>query len=216
MAIKNLPKGKGIEHGALFWPTPLTYEHKILFSDTSFKKHYSDKMPDVGQSSGFVEPDLDYKDLPSFPEKLDFFIANHVLEHVEKPLSFFNLGYSLLKVGGVMMLTVPDAAKIYDKKRPRATLTDFLIAELDPCLARAKIFEYIIEVEKLTEEMNILDRHLNIVASNEDPHLWTFDRITFQLVISQMIDRLGSNMKIKDSYYNNEFEEITLFIERIS
>ena len=50
---------------------------------------------------------LDKESLPFREDSVDYFLANHVIEHLNNPLSFLEECYYALKVGGVLEVAVP-------------------------------------------------------------------------------------------------------------
>jgi SAM-dependent methyltransferase len=76
-----------------------------------------------------VAPDVvdDGARLASFAEaSLDFVVANHVLEHVEDPIDALEHQLRVLRPGGVLYLTLPDARHSFDAARPRTTVEHLL------------------------------------------------------------------------------------------
>jgi SAM-dependent methyltransferase len=211
-----LPKGNGVELGALYWPTPLTQDHNILYSDIRTRdeslKFYNDKAPPVEQSPGMI--DIDFKiGLNDFcidcPKELDFFISNHCIEHVPLPQIFLKAVEIVLRPGGVAMITVPDAQKIYDRPRARTRVTDFY-GSID-----SKRLEYIYHVEGIKNFNKAYIRLQEIKENGEDPHLWTFDLSTIQSVLIDTFNYFDIKLKIKTLRYNQHFEEINVFLEKI-
>jgi len=215
-ATLMLPKGNGVELGALYWPTPLTEYHSVLYADIKTKEEslqfYEDKSPPLDQSPGMVDVDI-IIDAESFKEKvpkdLDFFIASHVFEHTTHPAQFLLDSASILKKGGVAMITVPDAIKIYDRPRPRTRVTDFIFC------VDSKRLEYIFYVEKIKNYKDSLKRLHEIKVTKEDPHLWTFDLSTIQPLLTDAFSYFEVPFKIKHICYNAMFEEINVFLEKI-
>jgi hypothetical protein len=222
-AGKELPTGYGIELGALYWPTPLGPEHFVSYTDFRAKEksreHYAGKEPPLNQSPGMVDVDIQWNDVleTRFSEKdqLSFFIANHVFEHLPNPAAFLVTVSQIIKRGGVLMLTIPDAEKIYDKSRPRCTLADLIVASVDSSLHHSKILEYLVHVEKVTEPVALSAAKHKILETVDDPHLWTFDQTTFVPLLGDIFDHFKLPFRVKKSCYNAPFEEIIAFIEKI-
>jgi SAM-dependent methyltransferase len=57
---------------------------------------------------------------------LDFVIANHVYEHVEDPIAALENALRVLRVGGVLFITIPDARRTFDVARRRTTVEHLL------------------------------------------------------------------------------------------
>lgn len=211
-----LPKGRGIELGPLYWVSPLTPDHLVAYADIRTKdeslKFYNDKAPPVEQSPGMVDVDIivgrnDF--CIDCPKELDFFISNHCIEHVPSPQIFLKAVERVLRPGGVAMITVPDAQKIYDRPRARTRVTDFY-GSID-----SKRLEYIYHVEGIKNFNKAYIRLQEIKENGEDPHLWTFDLSTIQSVLIDTFNYFDIKLKIKTLRYNQHFEEINVFLEKI-
>jgi predicted SAM-dependent methyltransferase len=59
-------------------------------------------------------------------ETLDFVIANHVLEHIEDPIDALVNWLRVLRPGGVLFLTLPDASQSFDSPRRRTSVAHLL------------------------------------------------------------------------------------------
>jgi SAM-dependent methyltransferase len=59
-------------------------------------------------------------------DSLDFVVANHVVEHVEDPIHTINQMLRVLRPGGILFLTLPDARHWFDAARPRTTVEHLL------------------------------------------------------------------------------------------
>lgn len=57
---------------------------------------------------------------------VDFVIANHVLEHIEDPIETLEQWLRVIRPGGVLLLTLPDARHTFDAPRPRTTVDHLL------------------------------------------------------------------------------------------
>jgi SAM-dependent methyltransferase len=57
---------------------------------------------------------------------LDFVIANHVLEHIEDPIETLEHWLRVIRPGGILFLTLPDARHTFDAPRPRTTVDHLL------------------------------------------------------------------------------------------
>lgn len=55
-------------------------------------------------------------------ESVDFVIANHVLEHLEDPIGALENLVRVIRPGGVLFLTLPDARHTFDAPRPRTSI----------------------------------------------------------------------------------------------
>lgn len=219
-ARDKLPTSYGIEHGALAWPTILSDKHFVSYFDyrntETSQKFYGDKLPPADQSSGLVVPNIvgEMDILLDLNLELDFYIASHVFEHLPDPIKFLRIISKILKPGGRLMLTVPDAKCIYDKNRPRTTITDLICAGASSDIYYAKILEYIVEVEKIKDPLIAENRKKEILILKDDPHLWTFDTSTYAPLLEEIAECCSIPFKVVSTHYNKPFEEIIAFLER--
>lgn len=65
------------------------------------------------------------------PDKFDYIIACHVIEHVPDPIGYLHGLAKLLNPGGIIMLAVPDKRVTFDLHRPLTTI-DHLGTSKDP------------------------------------------------------------------------------------
>ena len=81
-----------------------------------------------------IVPDIvaDAAQLPFANESLDFVVASHVLEYLPLPLRALANWYSGLRVGGFLLLKVPDKRYTFDAGRARTHLEHLLIEDLNP------------------------------------------------------------------------------------
>jgi hypothetical protein len=116
----NFLHGQGIEIGALHNPLRLPPAAKVQYVDrmsvAQLRQHY----PELAALE-LVEADIldDGERLGCVPDmSQDFVIANHFLEHCENPLLALHNLLRVLKVEGVLYLTVPDKRYTFDSSRP--------------------------------------------------------------------------------------------------
>lgn len=159
-------RGEGIEIGAL---------HRPLWVPPGVHVRYVDAMTSeklLEAISGIYEPlqrlvRVDVVDdgarLASFDDaSLDFVIANHVLEHLEDPAGALGHWIRVLRPGGVLLLTLPDARHTpFDAPRARTTV-----------------------------EHALRDHREGPVGSRED-HLSEWARVAEQLPADRIPERVG-------------------------
>ena len=62
-------------------------------------------------------------DLSTIPDcKYDFVLASHALEHIANPMKALREWKRVLKVGGALLVVVPDKQRTFDHKRPFTTI----------------------------------------------------------------------------------------------
>lgn len=72
----------------------------------------------------------DYADLVD--ETFDVLIANHVLEHIDRPIQWLQTARRLLRDGGVLFFVLPDKKKSFDRFRTDTPLSHLLFEHLAP------------------------------------------------------------------------------------
>jgi SAM-dependent methyltransferase len=123
-------RGSGIEIGALDFPLRMPSGARVRYVD------YLDEARlravhsrTLSEGRPLVVPDIvdDGARLASFADgSLDFVVANHVLEHVEDPIAALEHHLRVLRPGGVLYFTLPDARATFDARRKRTTTEHLL------------------------------------------------------------------------------------------
>ena len=119
-------RGEGIEIGALYRPQRVPPGARVTYVDHAtadelrriYPEHDWVQAPDVvdeGETLGKFDD-----------ESLDFVMANHMLEHVEDPVSALHTFLRVLRPGGILFLTLPDARDSFDGRRARTTVDHVL------------------------------------------------------------------------------------------
>ncbi len=177
-------RGEGIEIGALDFPLRLPRGASVCYVDyldaVGLCEAYDSTL---SEGRPLVVPDVvdDGARLALFPdESLDFVVANHMLEHVEDPIAALQHQLRVLRSGGVLYLTLPDARQSFDAPRKRTTTEHLLRDHRDgPHVSRREHYE---ECARLIEGHSgaILTRR---VTEMEDeclrPHFHVWEPITF-------------------------------------
>jgi SAM-dependent methyltransferase len=123
--------GDGIEIGALHRPLRLPPAARVRYVDVMSR----DKLLATYSSAVYGNPKwvvpthvIDNGErLDSFVDQsVDFVIANHMLEHTEDPIATLGHLVRVLRPGGVLFLTLPDARHTFDALRERTTVDHLL------------------------------------------------------------------------------------------
>ena len=114
--------GTGLEVGPGHVPFPVPRGVEVRFVDRLTSVQHHDLFPELPLEMGFVEPDivadLDADRLRAVESSSqDFVIASHVIEHLADPLGFLDDAHRVLRVGGVLLLLVPDRRCTFDRDR---------------------------------------------------------------------------------------------------
>lgn len=122
--------GQGIEIGALHHPLKLPSSAHVTYVDhlpvEKLREHY----PELGEEA-LVPVDVlgSAEDLSAFADdSLDFVIANHLVEHLEYPISALLEFQRVLRPGGILYLALPDKRQTFDVRR-ELTSVEHLIEE---------------------------------------------------------------------------------------
>jgi SAM-dependent methyltransferase len=129
VALRYL-RGDGIEIGALDFPLRLPRGAEVRYVDyldaAGLREAYASTLR---EGRPLVTPDIvdDGARLASLADSsLDFVVANHMLEHVEDPIAALEHQLRVLRLGGVLYLTLPDARESFDAPRKRTTTEHLL------------------------------------------------------------------------------------------
>jgi len=118
--------GNGIEIGALYRPQRVPPGASVTYVDHAA----ADELRRIYSEHDWIQPPdvIDEAErLTTFgDDSLDFVMANHVLEHVEDPVGALSSFLRVLRPGGVLFLTLPDARRSFDGPRERTPVEHVL------------------------------------------------------------------------------------------
>lgn len=126
--------GQGIEIGALAAPLRVppgvTVRHVDRLDRAGLLREEGPHSVALGLDAAAI-PDIDVVDDAGTLAKLgdasvDFVIANHVLEHLEDPIEALENWLRVVRPGGIVLLTLPDARHTFDVGRERTTVEHLL------------------------------------------------------------------------------------------
>jgi GT2 family glycosyltransferase len=108
-----LLRGRGVEIGALNAPARLAASVEVEYCDHVSKNRAQALFPELAAST---LPEIDHvidvdsEGLSKFgPESVDFVIANLVIDHLADPVGFVKEAFRIVKPGGHVVLSIPDA-----------------------------------------------------------------------------------------------------------
>lgn len=121
----SLLSGEGIEIGAFDQPSRIPPGAKVRYVDVISKAEAKKLFPEV-DSNRVVAPDIiadmNQKGLEMLADgSLDFVIACHVLEHLANPIMALAGMLRVLRIGGHLVLGVPDKRFTFDRPRKITT-----------------------------------------------------------------------------------------------
>ncbi|HSO07549.1 MAG TPA: methyltransferase domain-containing protein [Pelomicrobium sp.] len=120
-------RGEGLEIGALHFPLRVPRRARVRYVDRMSKadalRAFPDLDPDRVVSPEFIDDGFTLADVPDASQ--DFLIANHVLEHAPDVLGTLETWSRVLRPGGHLILSVPVAARCFDRERPLTPVAHF-------------------------------------------------------------------------------------------
>jgi SAM-dependent methyltransferase len=117
-------RGEGIEIGALHQSLPIPINVKIHYVDRLEYESSLDRYAELLKEE-VIRPDIidDAYSLETIKnESFDFCICNHVFEYMRDPIGAFINWMRILKPGGILYISIPDAGNPLDKGRPVTSL----------------------------------------------------------------------------------------------
>lgn len=116
--------GNGVEIGALHLPLPIPTGVTVQYVDLVSQEENIILHPELPAhrivKNNYIDDGFTLNRIES--SSMDFVIANHVLEHAPNPLQvLYNWG-RILKPNGIFFISIPLAAKCFDKGRVISTL----------------------------------------------------------------------------------------------
>lgn len=177
-------RGDGIEIGALDFPLRLPRGARVRYVDhldeVGLREVHSTTL---SEGRPLVVPDVvdDGTRLSSFADaSLDFVVANHMLEHVEDPIAALEHQLRVLKIGGVLYLTLPDARQSFDAPRERTTVDHLLRDHHEgPQRSRCEHYEECAQLIEGRTGENVTKRAQEMAAEGLCPHFHVWEPVTF-------------------------------------
>lgn len=125
-----------LEIGAFTAPTLLPHETHLRILDFYPTDELRAQAKALGKEPGTVL-EVDYVCRSDrydevIHEQFDLIIANHVFEHISRPIDWLNCCGRLLRSGGLLSLVIPDKKYNFDKFRGDTSLTQLLLEYFRP------------------------------------------------------------------------------------
>ena len=231
-SAKNYLQGKGVEFGALHNPLVVnSRKAKVLYADKYSKTDLLDNFKELQSlAKSIVETDvfldLNEDNLQKLREyNFDFFIANHVIEHLINPLQFLANVSGVMKSGSYLYLAVPDKEYTFDRHR-ELTTWEHLYEEYNnktDILSEAHLADFIVNITK--DHITDLARRKSLYDAYHDPsqrtavlekhrqrsiHVHVWNQRSFDLFLQKAIAQLSLNLKVvyKVRSRSNKYEMI--------
>ncbi|MBA4372479.1 MAG: hypothetical protein C0402_06410 [Thermodesulfovibrio sp.] len=185
-------RGTGIEIGAGVSPHPLPPGVECEYYDKRSERELAELFKvEISGINKVYSLDV-FRE--RFPEKADFLIAHHVLEHLSDPIGALLEWHSYVKDGGTVVLSVPDADCCPDKGRLFPSfahlLLDYLLRRNDDSFeSREHIYSFVMGwiddgFAKELEKLEIARKtHECAKAPENDLHWHAFNETLFRQVI---------------------------------
>jgi SAM-dependent methyltransferase len=184
-------QGDGIEIGALDFPLRLPRGARVRyvdFLDETGLRQVHKRTLDEGRP--LVAPDVvdDGARLSHFADaSVDFVVANHMLEHVEDPVAALSHQLRVLRPGGILYLTLPDARASFDAPRERTTTEHLLRDHRDgPHVSRRDHYEECARHIEGHRDETLPMRVREMEAENLHPHFHVWEPLTFAAFLAAL------------------------------
>ena len=213
--------GNGVEFGALHNPLQVdSSQANVLYADKFSKQKLIKLFPELKQvATDIVETDIyfdlnqglkEYCKLQKHALNCNFYIANHVIEHLINPLRFLDNLHLIMKDGDRLYLALPDKEYTFDRNRT-VTTWEHLYKEYSNNTARlseAHIREFIFNVIPLEHRQeyysqlrknyqNWFKRQIiKREQSHRSIHVHVWNQKSFDSFLNKAIKTLKLNFKI--------------------
>jgi ubiquinone/menaquinone biosynthesis C-methylase UbiE len=231
-------QGEGIEIGALHLPLKTPRNVKVRYVDIATRKENIGRFPELDPSrivhTDYVENGFEVGSIAGSSQ--DFVIANHVLEHADNPFKVLLNWSRVMKPGGTMMITVPIAARCFDRNRQVTSLEhlvdDYLLNEAGEVAAfRQKNREHYEEwyrtsapivarirgkVEKEPSSPNGSEWLEDLQgADNGDIHFHTFSKESFASFADCFARRIAGNFRVVELRSSRGGSEVVAIMKKL-
>jgi len=198
LAARHL-RGTGIECGALQNPLPTPAATRTFYVDRLTLARARAHYPEL-DGQPLTAPNLvgDVQRLPIGDASVDFCIGNHLLEHARDPLAALEELLRVVRPGGVLYVSVPDAGNPLDRGR---AVTPFahLLADHAPGADRraedaAHYREYTDSAHPTLDEPTRRALEARFLAQAYSVHFHTFDAETFGQLCAEVARTSGARL----------------------
>ncbi|MEM7593745.1 MAG: methyltransferase domain-containing protein [Cyanobacteria bacterium P01_A01_bin.83] len=230
--------GEGVEFGALHNPLDINREKaRVLYADKYSKQALLNKFKELQKiQESVVETDIfidlnqdNLQDLRDY--NFDFFIANHVIEHLVNPLKFLENISNIMKPGSYLYLALPDKSYTFDRNRSLTTWSHLYQEYLHNTtkLSRNHLEDFILNITKDHIEDPIRKKEIYDDYSNwfkrfqirqkhrqRSIHVHVWNQETFDDFIARAIAELKLGLTIVDRVdsSSNQHEMIYILLKK--
>lgn len=212
--------GQGVEFGALHNPLQVNREQaQVVYADKHSKQSLLKNFQELQEVQELIVDtdifiDLNKDDLQVLADyNFDFFIANHVIEHLVNPLRFLHDLSAVMKTGSYLYLALPDKEYTFDRNR-ELTTWEHLYTEYKQNtnkLSKNHLEDFIINITKdhikdpvrkkeIYDDYNIYFKRFSIRQKHRQRsiHVHVWNQQTFDEFIATAIRQLKLNLTIVD------------------
>ena len=228
--------GKGVEFGALHNPLKIDRQKAlVLYADKYSKSDLIQNFPELKKiQESIVETDifldLDRDNIQALIEHdFDFYIANHVIEHLINPLKFLDRLNRVMKRGSYLYLAVPDKEYTFDRHRELTTWEHLYKEYLRNTtkLSKKHLEDFIINITKdhindSARQKEMYDDYANWFKRwsirqkhrQRSIHVHVWNQNSFDKFITKAIEKLKLNLDIVDRVDSNLNKHEIIYILR--
>lgn len=211
--------GLGVECGALQHPLRLPPQARAFYVDRLTAAGARADYPEL-DGHPLIAPDVvgDLQRLPLRDASVDFHVGNHLLEHARDPIGGLEEMLRVVRPGGVLYVSVPDAANPLDRFRP-VTPFEHLLADHEKGRDRTAedAAHYREAVESAHSAMPVVEREALIErmrAQSYSIHFHTFDEPSFRALLGWVAERRGARIVEFARNPGPEFDEYIACLRR--
>lgn len=232
-------QGEGLEIGALHLPLKTPRDVIVKYVDIATREENIRRFPELDGSrivnTDYLENGFEVTTIADASQ--DFVIANHVLEHADNPVKILLNWSRVLKPGGIIMVTVPVAARCFDKGRLETPLEHFIddyrLNEAgEPALFKERNREHFAEWLR-TAEPNVIKLRGGIVsepdeesfarrlekmseAESMDIHYHTFSEASFKKLLDYFVAEIARDFRVMEIRGSRGGGEVVAIMKKLS
>jgi predicted SAM-dependent methyltransferase len=205
--------GEGVELGALHYPLWTSERANVRYVDrfdvAGLRRHY----PELNDHE-LVNVDIidDGETLSTIEDgRLDFVIANHMLEHTENPLGTIRNHLRKVRDGGVLYYAVPDKRFSFDVDRPLTPFEHLVRDDREGAhVSRREHFSEMVRlVSKLTEPDEVEAQIEKLLEINYSIHFHVWNCDHFSMFLYQANAYLGRPFRL-EHFCRNDTEVVSI------
>ena len=231
-------RGEGLEIGALHLPLNIPRNVKVKYVDIATRDENIRRFPELDASrivnTDYLENGFELVTIPASSQ--DFIIANHVLEHAGNPLKVLLNWGRVLKPDGILLVTVPVAARCFDRGRRETTLEHFMEdyrveEEGDGAQFRERNREHFLEWLQVSEpnlarargdaeaimDGSTLEKRLEEMSRADDVeiHFHTFSETSYKRVMEHFAAHVAGNFQVMDICLSRGGAEVAAVLKKL-